>query len=138
MLIDPNTPAGGRALARLDDEIIIWLTTVTPKGQPQASPVWFWWDGEEFLVYSLPSARVRNIEHNPKVALNLDGNGEGGDIVTLEGIARIDPAAPPAYEHAEYVAKYQRKFEEHDWTPEWFASRYSVPIRIQPTRARYH
>ncbi len=138
MLIDRNTPAGGRALARLEDELIIWLTTVTPKGQPQSSPVWFWWDGSEFVVYSLPSARVRNIERNPKVALNLDGNGEGGDIVTLEGIARIDEAAPPAYEHSEYVEKYQRKFEDYGWTPEWFASRYSVAIRIQPTRARYH
>ena len=138
MLIDRNTPAGGRALARLDDEIIIWLTTVTPGGQPQASPVWFWWDGEEFLVYSLPSPRVRNIEHNPKVALNLDGNGEGGDIVTIEGVARIDETAPPAHENPEYVAKYQRKLDQHGWTPEWFASRYSVPLRIEPTRARYH
>ncbi len=138
MLIDPNTPSGGRALARLDDELIIWLTTVNPSGQPQSSPVWFWWDGSEFLVYSLPSARVRNVRHNPKVALNLDGNGEGGDIVTIEGIARIDRSGPPASVHTEYVAKYQRKFEQHGWTPEWFASRYSVPIRIEPTRARYH
>jgi len=32
--------------------------------------VWFFWDGEEFLVYSQPRRqKLRNIERDPKVGL---------------------------------------------------------------------
>ena len=36
------------AAKRLRDELIVWLTTVSRLGQPQSSPVWFWWDGDVF------------------------------------------------------------------------------------------
>lgn len=127
----------GRAAQRLDDELILWMTTVTPKGQPQTSPVWFLWDGEEFLVYSLDrTARVRNIEQNPRVSVNLDGNGMGGDIVTIEATAVIDRSLPPASAVPEYVTKYTERMERNQWTPERFSELYPVPIRIRPTRVR--
>jgi PPOX class probable F420-dependent enzyme len=125
-----------KASARLNDKVIIWMTTVDSSGQPQTSPVWFLWDGEEFWIYSLESARARNVEANPKVALNLDGNGEGGDIVTIEGVARIDRSAPSAKEIPAYLARYQRKMDEYEWTWDYFCSKYKVPIRIRPTRVR--
>ncbi|MDH3426650.1 MAG: nitroreductase/quinone reductase family protein, partial [Acidimicrobiia bacterium] len=58
---------------RLQNDLIAWLTTVSRGGQPQTSPVWFLWDDGAIWVYSLPdTARVRNIEANPKVSVNLD------------------------------------------------------------------
>ena len=126
-----------RANQRLDEEAIIWFTTVRPSGQPQTSAVWFLVDGDEFLVYSLAdTARVGNITANPRVSLNLDGNGQGGDVVTIEGIATIDPAAPPANEVEAYVAKYRTYMKRNGWTPEEFASKYPVAIRIRATRTR--
>jgi PPOX class probable F420-dependent enzyme len=125
------------ATARLDTEPIIWLTTVKPNGQPQTSPVWFLLAADEFLIYSLPDTpRVPNIKANSHVALNLDGNGQGGAIVTIEGTARIDDTAPPASEVPEYVAKYETHMERNGWTPEVFSSQYSTPIRITFTRGR--
>ena len=122
---------------RLHDEMITWLTTVTPSGQPQTSAVWFLWDGEEFLIYSLAgTARTRNIEKNPQVSLNLDGDGQGGSIVTIEGRARIDLAAPTSNTVAEYSVKYRDKIAGYGWTPESFAADYPIPIRITPVRAR--
>ena len=107
-----------RADQRLDEESIIWLTTVRSSGQPQTSAVWFLRDGDEFLIYSLPdTARVENISANPLVSLNLDGNGRGGDIVTIEGVARLDPEAAPAHEVAAYVGKYRSNMERNGWTP---------------------
>lgn len=126
----------GKAAKRLDSDLIIWLTTVSDRGQPQTSPVWFLWDGSEFLIYSLDSQRVRNIEQNPRISLNLDGNGEGGDIVTIEGEARLDPDTPPAYEVPEYVAKYKAKMDAYGWAPEKFSADYPVPILVTPTRIR--
>jgi PPOX class probable F420-dependent enzyme len=135
--LDPSTPRGARALARLGDDMIIWLTTVRPNGQPQTSPVWFLFDQGEFLVYSLPgTARTANIEANSRVSLNLDGNGEGGDIVTVEGEARIDPGAPPSDRVPAYQDKYAGFIARNGWTPESFARDYPVAIRITPMRAR--
>ena len=106
-------------------------------GQPQTSPVWFLVADDELIVYSLPdTARVTNIQSNPRVALNLDGNGQGGAIVTIEGEARIDPDYPAADQVPEYVEKYESFMARNGWTPDIFAARYSTPIRITPTRSR--
>jgi PPOX class probable F420-dependent enzyme len=130
-------PSHPRATARLETELIIWLTTVRPNGQPQASAVWFLLEDGEFLVYSKPGvAKVANIEANPHVSLNLDGNGVGGDIVTIEGRARILLDDPPAHEVPSYVAKYAERIERNGWTPASFAADYSIAIRITPTRSR--
>ena len=122
---------------RLDDEVVIWMTTVNAEGKPQTSVVWYWWDGSEFLIYSLdPTARVRNVAGNPHVSLNLDGNSRGGDVVTIEGVATIDPDAPSAAENEEYVDKYGRRMDRGWGGPEGFAAKYPTAIRVQPTRVR--
>lgn len=136
-MIDPQTSRSAEALRRLAQEPIIWLTTVRGNGQPQTSPVWFLFTGSEFLVYSLPgTARISNIEHNARVSLNLDGNGRGGDIVTIEGEARLDPGAPPSNDVPEYQEKYRAFIDRNGWTPESFAGDYPVALRIRPTRVR--
>ncbi|MCB2223743.1 MAG: TIGR03667 family PPOX class F420-dependent oxidoreductase [Actinobacteria bacterium] len=136
-MLDTSTPGGERAAARLADDPVIWMTTVRPNGQPQASPVWFLYDGGEFLVYSKAgTARTANLGANPRVSLNLDGNGTGGDIVTIEGIATIDPSAPPSTEVAAYQDKYRVMIARNGWTPASFAADYPVAIRIRPVRTR--
>jgi PPOX class probable F420-dependent enzyme len=135
--IDPTHSGGAHAIERLTNERIGWLATVAADGTPQVSPIWFLWDGDEILLYSLDSPRVRNIEAHPRVSVNLDGNGLGGDIVIVEGTARVDRKVPSAAENADYLVKYEPVMAGNGWTPEWFAGRYSVPIRITPTRYRY-
>lgn len=135
--IDVDEESGIHVVDRLASDRIGWLTTVAPDGTPQVSPIWFLWDGDKILVYSLDSPRARNIAEHPRVSLNLDGNGLGGDIVIVEGSARIDPETPNAAENSAYLAKYLQVMDDYGWTPEWFAGRYSVPIRITPTRFRY-
>jgi len=136
-MLDPSTPEGARAITRLTDEKIVWLTTVRPHGQPQTSPVWFLYEDGEFLIYSLPgTARIANLTANPRVSLNLDGNGEGGDIVAIEGVARIDPEAPPSGEMPAYQEKYAGYISRNGWTPESFATDYPIAIRVTPKRSR--
>jgi PPOX class probable F420-dependent enzyme len=136
-MLDPITRAGGRALARLAEERIIWLTTVRPNGQPQTSPVWFLYDDGEFLVYSkVGTARTANLAANPRVSLNLDGNGSGGDIVSIEGTASIDPDAPPSTDVPAYQDKYGGFIARNGWTPASFAADYPIAVRIHPMRAR--
>ena len=124
---------------RLGATDLIWLTTVTPEGEPQPSLVWFWWDGDTFLIYSQPDRpKLSNIANNPSVALNLDAMGRGREEVTIiRGSAAIDVTAPSALEHPEYLARYRAKIEgELSSTVEEFSASYSVPIRITPTATR--
>ena len=138
-MIDEGSEFGARVARHLREEIVVWLTTVTPAGSPLPMPVWFLWDGAESIVmYSLNGARVRNLEANPHVALNFSGDGGGGDIVVLSGNATIDRDTPPADQAGEYRAKYDDHIARIGMTPETFAERYSVPVRIQLSRLRGH
>ena len=134
-MLDTTTEAGGRAERRLREEEIAWLTTVRSDGQPQSVPVWFFWDGERFLVYSQPGRqKLRNIERNLRVGLNLNSNAQGGDVVRAEGTAEIVEDAPPATEIPEYVEKYRDAIARIGFDPDGFARAFSVAIRVTPTR----
>jgi len=138
-VLDESTEFGARAARRLREELIGWLTTVDPDGTPQPVPVWFLWDGaRSVLVYSKPGTpKLRNLERNPRVSLNLDGNGQGGDIVVCLGKAAV-VEEPPASEVPAYVAKYAGSIERLGWTPQSFAADYSVPLRLTIRRIRGH
>ena len=134
-MLDTTTEAGGRAERRLREEEIAWLTTVRSDGQPQSVPVWFFWDGERFLIYSQSGRqKLRNIERNPRVDLNLNSNAQGGDVVRVEGTAEIIEDAPPATEVPEYVEKYRDAIARIGFEPEGFARAFSVALRVTPTR----
>ncbi|HET8820093.1 MAG TPA: TIGR03667 family PPOX class F420-dependent oxidoreductase [Thermoleophilaceae bacterium] len=138
-MIDESSEFGARVARHLRDEIVVWMTTVSPSGAPVPRPVWFVWDGaDSVLVYSRPKTRIRNIESNPHVTLNFDGDGGGGDIVVLSGDAVVDRDAPPAGEMSDYVAKYADHITRIGMTPDSFNARYSVPVRITITRVDGH
>ncbi len=134
-MLDERTELGARAARRLREELVGWLTTVSPEGQPQPVPVWFLWDGDRsLLLYSKPGKpKLRNVEANPKVSLHLDGDGLGGDVVDCRGEMRRSDD-PPADQVPEYVAKYAARIAALGWTPESFAADYSVPLRIAISR----
>jgi PPOX class probable F420-dependent enzyme len=122
---------------RLREDLIIWLTTVDADGQPQSSPVWFWWDGTDVVIFSMPrSPKVANIRANHRVSLNLDGNGQGGDIVSIEGSAELFDS--PLTEFPEYVQRYSDKLKAMGYEPGPFAHAYSTGIRVSPTRFRVY
>jgi PPOX class probable F420-dependent enzyme len=128
-----------RVEERLADTHLIWLTTVRPDAVPQPSLVWFWWDGETFLIYSQPDRpKLANIAENPSVALNLDAMGRGKEEVTIiQGTAAIDHSAPPVIDHPQYLARYRERIEDEvGMTLEEFSASYSVPIRVTPTSTR--
>ncbi len=137
VLPSPSTPFGERVARRLREERVIWLTTISADGTPQPNPVWFLWDGSSILIYSLPNAaRIANLKRSPRVALNFDGNGKGGDIIVLTGEVRISQDDPPADPLPAYVEKYRDFIARRFGTPEAFAAKYSVALRITPTKVR--
>jgi PPOX class probable F420-dependent enzyme len=138
-VIDTSTEFGARVARHLREDRVVWLTTVTPAGAPLPSPVWFLWDGaESVLVYSLDGARIRNIETNPRVTLNFAGDGRGGDIVVLSGVAEVAGDARPAHRNSDYLARYETDIGRIGMDPASFAERYRVPVRIGLQRVRGH
>ena len=130
-------PISRKVAQRLRRELVIWLTTVRADGMPQPTPVWFLWDGETFLIYTKPNARkLRNLAHDSKVALSLNCDEWGSEVVVFTGEASLDQAAPPVNRNPPYVRKYREGIKQIDMTPESMASDYSVAIRVQPTRVR--
>ena len=121
---------------RLSDESVAWLTTAGSDGQPQSSPVWFLWDGSSLWLRSQAQAgKVRNIKANPRVAVHLADDGQGGNIVTIEGRASFEDV--PQELLATYLSKYDDAIRhELKTSPEQLAADYPTTIRITPTRAR--
>ena len=116
---------------QLDGELVGWLTTVTPDGQPQSTVVWFLRDGDELLIYSQPDRpKLRNIEVNPLVAFNLRSDEAGDEFLTMEGSAHIEGSEVRADQIPAYLAKYTEQIHRLGWTTDSFAADYSVPIRV--------
>ena len=123
--------------AKLEEELVGWLTTVTPKGQPKSTIVWFLRDGSDLLIYSRPAKpKLANIAANPQVAFNLRSDRHGHSIVTMEGSATIEDDPIPAHLLPQYVDKYSESIKANGWTDQSFAEDYSVLIRISVNRLR--
>lgn len=137
--LDTTDPRAAHAQQRLWSDIIAWLTTVRPSGQPDTVPVWFYWeDGGTALIYSRPNqSKLRNIAQNPRVSLVLDNTGGGGDVVRIEGTARRLLDFPPATAVPEFIAKYAAGIQRLGSDPDGFAGAYSEAIRVTPTKMHY-
>jgi len=135
-MIDLSSERGIRVTERLDQELIIWLTTVRADGTPQPSPVWFLWVNQTILIYSEPNKqKLRNIAQNSKVALNFNSNQTGGDIAIMAGAAQIEHQAP-ADQLSAYLEKHRAAIANIGIPAAGFAQRYSVAIRVTPTSLR--
>ncbi len=138
-MIDQKNEFGARVAKRLREESTIWLTTTGSDGTPQPRPVWFLWDeaSNTFLIFTQPAgAKVRHIERNPRVALNLNSNPYGGDIVVFTGAAEILKGNIPADLMKAYVNKYRAGMKNIGMNPEQFEQSYSMAIRVTPSNMR--
>jgi PPOX class probable F420-dependent enzyme len=127
-----------RVETRLRQNLIAWLTSVRPDGQPISVPVWFLLrDDGTILVYSQAGkAKLRNIAENPKVSLSLDGTDIGRNVVRIEGTARQVDDQPPAHQQPAYLAKYIERIQALFGMSERFAERFPVALIITPAKLR--
>ncbi len=138
MNLTTHLPPGDRERveSRLRNNLMAWLTTVRPDGQPVTVPVWFLLrEDETLLLYSKPqAAKLRYIAANPKVSLALDVCDLGRNVVRLQGVARVDLDQPAADKHPAYLPKYTERSAALVDTPERFAAEYSTAVVITPTK----
>lgn len=91
--------------ARLKSMREIWVATSSPSGRPDATPVWFWWDGENvYFTCASVARKARNILHQPEVVLL---NGDGSDPIILKGRAvRVEDGGELERINEAYSQKY--------------------------------
>ena len=130
-------PDSGRAAERLENEVMGWLTTVTAKGRPQSSAVWFVArDDAIYLQSQREAGKLDNIRANGKVSFHLDVDGAGGDIVTIDADAEILDGPPPGLLDA-YAEKYGPVIRDRiRRTPEAMIDEYPTTVCLTPRRVR--
>jgi PPOX class probable F420-dependent enzyme len=118
---------------RLTSDHYGWLTTVAKSGQPIPRLIWFYFDGTDLTVYSMPrAAKVAHIKAHPEVSLNLDSDGNGGGIIVVGGTAAVDATDVDCRDDEPYWAKYSEDAAKFGLT-EAMAT-YSTRLKVTPSR----
>ncbi len=136
-LIDTSTEFGQRVARRMQDEEVVWLTTVGTDLTPQPRPVWFLWNGAEFVIFSQPKSRKNaHIARHPRVALNFNCDAGGSDVIAFTGTARIVTGPLPKEQMDAYLAKYREGIAGLGMSEAQMTQDYSTVILVTPLTVR--
>jgi PPOX class probable F420-dependent enzyme len=120
----------------LNEDLVAWLTTITPSGRPAPRVVWFVWNGSDIVVYTQDdAAKVRHVRANDHVTVHFNCSSEGTDVVVIAGRAEILPDAPPPSDYPGLTDKYAARMERMGVKPEWYDREYPTALRIVPERS---
>jgi PPOX class probable F420-dependent enzyme len=74
----------------LQEPHVASLATIRPDGRPHVTPVWYEYDGREFIVSTLrETQKVRNVTRKGFAALSIHTAGAPFQHVVAEGTARV-------------------------------------------------
>jgi pyridoxamine 5'-phosphate oxidase-like protein len=86
------------------------LAYVWHDGTPRVIPIWFHWNGEEFVLGTPPNApKVKVMLQNSKVALTIDTDTWPHKVLLIRGTAKVETVNGV---FPEYAAAAQRYFGE--------------------------
>ena len=79
--------------AFLDTQTNVILSTIRKDGSPQISPLWYWFDGEAFIISTAKeTAKWHNLRRDPRVALCVDDPETGRMVVAYGRAVLLDEA----------------------------------------------
>jgi hypothetical protein len=114
----------------LQQQSVIWLSSVRPDGLPHIVPMWFMWDGVSILAFSKPQAQRHGISGRGRGSWWRSAiPGTTSDVEPIEGIAEL--VADRSRELPEpFARKYGGLIDRAGITLGRYAEVYSQPIRI--------
>ena len=117
--------------------VLAILATVNPDGSPQATPVWYEYDGQAFIVTSFTyRVKVRNIRQNPRVSLVVVDTANNGQPLIVNGTAElIEDGAQDATQRL--AIRYEGE-ERGRASAGRLAGQPRLIIRITPRRIIFH
>jgi Pyridoxamine 5'-phosphate oxidase len=134
----------------LQSKIPARFAYVWTDGTPRVIPIWFHYNGREFILGTPPKApKLKALAKNPKVALTIDDNAFPHKVLLIRGTARLQPVDGVVPEYASAAERYFGRQQGQAWikqlsgmvpnmvriavTPEWvglldFQSRFPSAI----------
>jgi hypothetical protein len=83
------------------------LAYVWTDGSPRVVPIWFHWNGREFVMASPPKApKLKALAKNSKVALTIDDNNFPHKVLLVRGTASLQPVKGIVPEYAAAAERY--------------------------------
>lgn len=91
----------------LESTIPARLAYVWTDGTPRVVPIWFHWNGREFVLASPSRApKLKALAKNPKVALTIDDNNFPHKVLLARGTAKLQPMDGIVPEYALAAERY--------------------------------
>lgn len=98
----------------LDKPALAHVATVTPKGSPRTSPMWFEWDGEHILLsHTKARAKYRDVQANPRIALSIVDPENPYEYLEVRG--RVEIVDDPEKTLIHRLAKKYRGVDRYEW-----------------------
>src|SRR5271169_1226179 len=92
------------------------LAYVWTDGTPRVVPIWFHWNGKEFVLATPPKApKLKALARNAKVALTIDDNCFPHKVLLVRGSARLETVEGIVPEYAMAAERYFGREQGQAW-----------------------
>jgi len=109
------------------------LAYVWTDGTPRVIPIWFHWNGRDFVLGTPSKApKLKALAKNSKVALTIDDDTFPHKVLLVRGTARLEPMRGIVPEYALAATRYFGDQQGKDWVMQ-LASMIQDMVRITVT-----
>ncbi len=106
------------------------LAYVWHDGSPRVVPIWFHWNGEEFVFGTPPTApKTKALRQNSKVALTIDTDAWPHKVLQIRGTAKVETVDGVVPEYAAAARRYFGEEQGQAWV-EQMGKMFSQMARI--------
>jgi hypothetical protein len=100
----------------LQSKIPARLAYIWTDGTPRVVPIWFHWDGKEFVLGTPPKApKLKALARNAKVALTIDDNSFPHKVLLVRGTAYLETVNGIVPEYALAAERYFGREQGQAW-----------------------
>jgi hypothetical protein len=102
--------------ALLQSKIPARLAYVWTDGTPRVVPIWFHWNGQDFVLATPAKApKLKALRKNPKVALTVDDNTFPHKVLLVRGTVRLEAMNGIVPEYALAAERYFGEQQGKTW-----------------------
>lgn len=117
----------------LESRIPARFAYVWMDGTPRVIPIWFLWNGREFVMATPPKApKLKALAKNPKVSITIDDGSFPYKVLLVRGTAQLDTVEGIVPEYAAAAERYFGRERGQAWIKQ-LCSMISKMVRITVT-----
>jgi hypothetical protein len=92
------------------------LAYVCTDGSPRVIPIWFHWNGSEFILGTPPKApKLKALAKSPRVSLTIDTDTFPHKVLLVRGVARLESIPGIVPEYALAAERYFGREQGQAW-----------------------